>query len=76
MNNSRRKIIASNLAELRQTKSILTVILSEESESLKRIPDDEENAERKVAVEELIGYIEEALESLENAIDILDGADL
>lgn len=76
MNKARRKIIAVSLADLKKALTDLKSIYDEETTSLDRIPENDDNAERKEAVAELLGSIDDAMNCLREAIDTLEGADL
>lgn len=75
MNNARRKTIASSLGELETVLPILKQALEAEKKAYEQIPDDEDNEERKDAVDELIDNLDSAISSLEDAINTLESAD-
>ena len=49
--------------------------LDEEKAAFAKIPDTEENEERRDAMDEIISNLEDALSSLDDAIQTLDNAD-
>lgn len=49
--------------------------LDEEKAALAKIPDTEENEEKRDAMDEIITSLEDALSSMEDALDTLDNAD-
>lgn len=75
MNKARRKTIANILGQLETVLPILKKALEAEKEAYKQIPDDEENEERKDAVDELIDNLDSAISSLEDAINTLSDTD-
>ena len=75
MNKSRRKTIANSMSQLQTVLPILKKALEAEKEAYNQIPDDEENEDRKDAVDELIDNLDSAISSLEDAINTLEGTD-
>ena len=49
--------------------------LEEEKLALSKVPDDDDNEEKRDAMDEIISSLEDALSSLEEALEILEGAD-
>ena len=75
MNNARRKTISRSLDSMVSVLPVLKETLEAEKTSLSSIPDDEDNYERREAVEEVIDNLGNAISSLEEAINSLEGAD-
>ena len=75
MNNSRRKRINESILALKDAKTKLEQVLSEEQEALDRTPDDDEHYDMRNGMDDIISGLEDALSSLEESISTLDDAD-
>lgn len=75
MNNSRRKRINQSIMTLTGAKERMQKALDEEKAAFAKIPDTEENEEKRDAMDEIISNLEDALSSLDDAIQTLDNAD-
>ena len=75
MNNSRRKRINQSVLILTGAQERMQKALDEEKAALAKIPDTEENEEKRDAMDEIITSLEDALSSMEDALDTLDNAD-
>lgn len=75
MNNSRRKRINQSVLILTGAQERMQKALDEEKAALAKIPDTEENEEKREAMDEIISNLEDALSSLDDALDTLDNAD-
>lgn len=75
MNNSRRKIINQSILSLTGAQERMQKALDEEKAALARVPDDDEYEEMRDAMDEIITGLEDALSSLGEALDTLNGAD-
>lgn len=75
MNNSRRKRINQSILILTGAQERMQKALDEEKAALAKIPDTEENEEKRDAMDEIITSLEDALSSMEDALDTLDNAD-
>ena len=75
MNNSRRKRINQSVLILTGAQERMQKALDEEKAALAKIPDTEENEEKRDAMDEIISSLEDALSSLDDALDTLDNAD-
>ena len=75
MNNSRRKRINQSVLILTGAHERMQKALDEEKAALAKIPDTEENEEKRDAMDEIISSLEDALSSLDDAIDTLENAD-
>lgn len=75
MNNSRRKKINQSILSLTGAQERMQKALDEEKAALDRVPDDDEHEEMRDAMDEVITGLEDALSSLGEALDTLNGAD-
>lgn len=75
MNKSRRKRIADSLSSLQTSRELLNTALEEEKLALSKVPDDDDNEEKRDAMDEIISGLEDALSSLDEAIEALEGTD-
>lgn len=75
MNNSRRKRINQSVLILTGAQERMQKALDEEKAALAKIPDTEENEEKREAMDEIISNLEDALSSLDDALETLDNAD-
>ena len=75
MNKSRRKRIADSLSILQSSREQIKNAIEEEKLALSKVPDDDDNEEKRDAMDEIISGLEDALSSLDEAIEALEGAD-
>lgn len=75
MNKARRNKISDSILALKGAQERLCKAMEEEKIALARIPDTDENEERREAMDEIITGLEDTLSSLGDAIDTLEGAD-
>lgn len=75
MNKSRRKIVESSIASLKESYKKLEAIHAAENEYLGRIPENDENEDKIEAISELVEHLDDAISSLRDAIDTLEGGD-
>ena len=75
MNKSRRKRINDSLDKLLSSRGQLQIALEEEKIALSNVPDDDDNEEKRDAMDDIITGLEDAISSLNEAIDVLSGAD-
>ena len=75
MNKSRRKRIAESLSSLQSSRELINTALEEEKLALSKVPDDDDNEEKRDAMDEIISGLEDALSSLDEAIEALEGTD-
>lgn len=75
MNNARRKTISKSLDTLKSVLPILKKALDAETAALTQIPDDDDNEDRRDAVKDVVENLENAISSLEDAINTLDSSD-
>ena len=75
MNKSRRKRIADSLSILRTSREQINTALEEEKLALSKVPDEDDNEEKRDAMDEIISGLEDALSSLDEAIEALEGTD-
>ena len=75
MNNSRRKRINNSIATLTDAQSMLQKALDEEKAALDKVPDTEENEDKREVMDEIISNLDDALTSLGDALDTLNNAD-
>ena len=74
MNNSKRKALASILETLDEIRAALEGLLEEEQEYVDNTPENFQYTARYEAAEEACGLLQEAVDSLESAIDCIDQA--
>lgn len=75
MNKSRRKRITDSLSSLQTSRELLNTALEEEKLALSKVPDDDDNEEKRDAMDEIISGLEDAISSLDEAIEALEGTD-
>lgn len=75
MNKSRRKRINESLNRLTYSQDAIKIALEEEKQALSKVPDDDDNEDRRDAMEEIISNLEDVLSSLDDAISTLENAD-
>lgn len=79
MNNARRKLIDKSLASLQEARDNLQAIYDKHKELEKHFPDDEEfqdaHEDELDEVDTYFDNLEEAISSLNEAINTLEGAD-
>lgn len=75
MNKSRRIRIADSLSTLQASRERIKTALEEEKHALSKVPDDDDNEEKRDAMDEIIFNLEDVLSSLDEAIDTLESAD-
>ena len=75
MNKSRRKRIDESLNKLADAQAAIKKALEEEKLALAKVPDDDDNGEKREAMDEIISSLEDVLSSLDEAIDTLEDAD-
>ena len=77
MNNARRKEIARCIVELTKIKQELSEIHEKESAALANLQEHstEDDEERIDAIDEVLGYIEDTVNSIEECLDTLECAD-
>lgn len=71
MNKQRRKMIADVVERLEAAKSDLEMIRDEEQDAFDNMPEGLQGSERGETMEEAIGHLDEAVESVEEALDEL-----
>ena len=75
MNNSRRKRINASLSKLENARTLLQEAYDKEKEAIAKLSDDEEDDDRRDAMEEIVSGLEDVISSLDEAIETLTGAD-
>lgn len=72
MNNERRKVVAKVLALIQDAQALLEPIAEEEREAYDNLPEGLQNSERGQTFEANASALEEALESLNSAVESLE----
>ena len=72
MNNTRRKEISKISSILEDAKSRLSTVIDDEQEAFDNMPESLQGSERGCESEEAIGYLSDALDSVQSALEYLD----
>lgn len=72
MNNKRRKEISKIVSTLEDVRDRLSEVVDEEQIAFDNMPESIQGSERGCDSEEAIGYLSDALDSVESALDYLD----
>ena len=72
MNNKRRKEISSISSILEDVKSRLSTVIDEEQEAFDNMPESIQGSDRGCESEEALDSMNDALDSIESAIEYLD----
>lgn len=73
MNNERRKRIANVISKLEEAKEELDSLRDEEQEAYDNMPESLQESDRGYAMEEAVDNLESAYNSVEEAVDTLNG---
>ena len=72
MNNKRRKEISKIVSTLEDVRDRLSEVVDEEQSAFDNMPESIQGSDRGCDSEEAIGYLSDALDSVESALDYLD----
>lgn len=72
MNNKRRKEISKIVSTLEGVRDSLSELVDEEQSAFDNMPESIQGSDRGCESEEAIGYLSDALDSVESALDYLD----
>lgn len=72
MNNARRKTLGEAMDLLYRAKDILECVRDEETEAFENIPENLEGSDRYERAEEIVGYLDEAFDGLEEMLENLE----
>ena len=72
MNNKRRKEISKIVSTLEEVRDRLSEVVDEEQSAFDNMPESIQGSDRGCDSEEAIGYLSDALDSVESALDYLD----
>lgn len=72
MNNKRRKEISKIVSTLEEVRDRLSEVVDEEQSAFDNMPESIQGSDRGCESEEAIGYLSDALDSVESALDYLD----
>ena len=72
MNNKRRKEISKIVSILEDVRDRLSEVVDEEQIAFDNMPESIQGSDRGCESEEAIGYLSDALDSVESALDYLD----
>lgn len=72
MNKQRRKMIAEVVEKIEALKGDLEMIRDEEQDAFDNMPESLQGSMRGEEMEEAIGYMDDAIEGLDTAIDSLE----
>lgn len=72
MNNKRRKEISKIVSTLEDVRDRLSEVVDEEQIAFDNMPESIQGSDRGCDSEEAIGYLSDALDSVESALDYLD----
>ena len=72
MNNKRRKEISKIVSTLEDVRDRLSEVVDEEQIAFDNMPESIQGSDRGCESEEAIGYLSDALDSVESALDYLD----
>ena len=72
MNNKRRKEISKIVSTLEEVRDRLSEVVDEEQNAFDNMPESIQGSDRGCDSEEAIGYLSDALDSVESALDYLD----
>lgn len=72
MNNKRRKEISKIVSTLEDVRDRLSEVVDEEQSAFDNMPESIQGSDRGCESEEAIGYLSDALDSVESALDYLD----
>lgn len=71
MNIARRKRLAEALTLLESAKDVIEEVMEEEQEAFDNLPESLQGADRGVEMEEYIGDLENAVDSLDDLLDVI-----
>ena len=72
MNNKRRKEISKIVSTLEEVRDRLSEVVDEEQSAFDNMPESIQGSDRGCDSEEAIGYLSDALDSVQSALDYLD----
>ena len=72
MNNKRRREISKIVSTLEDVRDRLSEVVDEEQIAFDNMPESIQGSDRGCDSEEAIGYLSDALDSVESALDYLD----
>ena len=72
MNNKRRKEISKIVSTLEDVRDRLSEVVDEEQIAFDNMPESIQGSDRGCESEEAIGYLSDALDSVESALEYLD----
>ena len=72
MNNKRRKEISKIVSTLEEVRDRLSEVVDEEQSAFDNMPESIQGSDRGCDSEEAIGYLSDALDSVESALEYLD----
>ena len=72
MNNKRRKEISKIVSTLEEVRDRLSEVVDEEQSAFDNTPESIQGSDRGCDSEEAIGYLSDALDSVESALEYLD----